>query len=34
LLVRRLEAGEQRPFETVTFRSHLVQRDTLAAAAG
>ncbi len=33
LLVRRLEAGEQPPFETVTFSSRLVQRETLAAAA-
>jgi LacI family transcriptional regulator len=33
LLVRRLEAGEQSPFETLTFSSRLVQRDTLAAAA-
>jgi LacI family transcriptional regulator len=32
LLVRRLEAGPEAPFETVTFRSRLVQRDTLAAA--
>jgi LacI family transcriptional regulator len=33
LLVRRLEAGDDPPFETVTFSSRLVQRDTLAAAA-
>jgi LacI family transcriptional regulator len=33
LLVRRLEAGDEPPFETVTFGSRLVLRDTLAAAA-
>ena len=33
LLVRRFEAGEQPPFETVTFSSRLVHRETLAAAA-
>jgi LacI family transcriptional regulator len=32
LLVRRLEAGDEAPFETVTFPSRLVRRDTLAAA--
>jgi LacI family transcriptional regulator len=32
LLVRRLEAGDEPPFETVTFGSRLVQRDTLGPA--
>ena len=33
MLVRRIEAGEEPPFETLIFGSRLVLRDTLAAAA-
>jgi LacI family transcriptional regulator len=34
LLVRRLESGPGQPFETVTFDSRLVRRETLARAPG
>ena len=33
LLVKRLESDDGHPFETVTFDSHLVRRDTLATAS-
>jgi hypothetical protein len=34
LLVERVEGEPDRPYQTLTFDSHLVRRDTLAAVSG